>query len=74
MQDGQAALSEAFSESDWPWRVDAVDGAAVSGRWPVRLPLPRTLQALGADAAQMQRLLHRVEQVVAAGQDADVRG
>jgi predicted nucleotidyltransferase len=28
--DEQAALSEAFSESDLPWRVDVVDGVTVS--------------------------------------------
>lgn len=34
----------------------------------VRLPRSRALQALGADAAQVQRLFHRVEQIVPARQ------
>ncbi len=35
--DEQAALSEAFSESDLPWRVDVVDGATLSEAFRERL-------------------------------------
>lgn len=41
--DEQAALSEAFSESDLPWRVDVVDGVTVSMVFQERIQAARLL-------------------------------
>jgi predicted nucleotidyltransferase len=41
--DEQAALSEAFSESDLPWRVDVVDGVTVSMVLQERIQAARLL-------------------------------
>ena len=46
--DEQAALAEAFSESDLPWRVDVVDWATLDEDFRARVATARLLLLSGS--------------------------